>query len=267
MGILAAITDPDRPRIDAARLALVVAHPDDETIGAGALLARLDGATVVTVTDGAPRGGDDVARLGFASPEDYAAARAAELDVALSLAGVDPARRLRLEVPDQQAAFRLGAVARRLAELFAAGRIDTVLTHALEGGHPDHDATAAAVHLAARLGAAPLAMIEMPLYHLGPTGMVTQSFCDGIAGAVLVLSAEERAAKRRMLACHATQAATLKPFGVAAERFRHAPAYDLAVLPNSGRALYAGHNWGLRPEAWPAHVRDALRALRLEAAA
>src|SRR4029077_3455583 len=52
---------------------------------------------------------------------------------------------------DQQAAFRLAELARRLAALFAERGIAVVLTHACEGGHPDHDAVAFAVHGAARL--------------------------------------------------------------------------------------------------------------------
>src|ERR1051325_102266 len=41
----------------APRVVVVVAHPDDEAIGAGAVLRGLPDATVVHVTDGAP--GDD----------------------------------------------------------------------------------------------------------------------------------------------------------------------------------------------------------------
>ena len=49
-----------------------------------------------------------------------------------------------------------------------------VLTHAYEGGHPDHDAVAFAVHRAARRTSA--AVVEMPFYHAGPDGVARQVF-------------------------------------------------------------------------------------------
>jgi hypothetical protein len=41
---------PDAPR----RVVVVVAHPDDEAIGAGAVLRGFPDVTIVQVTDGAP---------------------------------------------------------------------------------------------------------------------------------------------------------------------------------------------------------------------
>lgn len=60
-------------------LLIIVAHPDGEAIGAGGLLRGYPDATVVHVTDG---GGGDLAAVlsrGFASREDYAAARRQEV--------------------------------------------------------------------------------------------------------------------------------------------------------------------------------------------
>lgn len=74
-------------------LAMVVAaHPDDETIGAGAVLGHLPGASVVHVTDGAPRDPRYFATGYEGTREDYAALRRGELLAAMSLAGVEPAR-------------------------------------------------------------------------------------------------------------------------------------------------------------------------------
>ena len=59
------------------RVAMVVAHPDDETIAAGGSLALMPELLLVHVTDGAPRRLADREPLGFATPAAYAAAREA----------------------------------------------------------------------------------------------------------------------------------------------------------------------------------------------
>src|SRR3954452_6783766 len=126
--------------VSGERVAIVVAHPDDETLGLGAQLPRLPGLAIVHVTDGAPRDLGDARRLGFETTEAYAAARHRELETAMALAGIGSDALIGLGVPDQEAAHHLAAVAIRLADLFCEKRIEIVFTHAYEGGHPDHDA-------------------------------------------------------------------------------------------------------------------------------
>src|SRR5205085_99806 len=139
---------------------------------------------VILVTDGAPTNLYDAHAHGFATANDYAQARRRELANALAIAGADPQQLVQLRVPDQQAALRLESIVDRLTALFARRAISTVLTHAYEGGHPDHDATAFAVHAAAALLARrglTLAVVEMPFYHLGRSGMIVQRFTDEAA--------------------------------------------------------------------------------------
>src|SRR3954454_5236901 len=83
-----------------APVAMVVAHPDDEVIGAGAQLARFTNLALVHVTDGAPADVRDATRAGFASAQDYAAARREELEKALAVAGNEVARKLTLGAVD-----------------------------------------------------------------------------------------------------------------------------------------------------------------------
>lgn len=223
-----------------ARIAVVVAHPDDETIGAGAQLARIRRLTLVHVTDGAPRNGRDAARAGFVDSRAYARARDAELDAALAAGGVRPARRVTLGYPDQEAVFAAPEIARRLAALFAEERVELVLTHAYEGGHPDHDAVAFCVACAG-----PPVIVEMALYNAAGFGVFL-----GAPGAETVLSPEEVERKRRMAARFETQAHALAPFPLDRERFRLAPAYDFSRPPHEGTLYYERFDWGIDGAQW-----------------
>ena len=86
------------------RLAIVAAHPDDEVIGAGGHFPQLRDALFIHVTNGAPRNGRDATAFGFASPEDYARARADELAAALALAGIDQSQCREAGLSDQEVA-------------------------------------------------------------------------------------------------------------------------------------------------------------------
>ena len=148
--LLDAIADPERADIDASEIAIVTAHPDDETLAFGVIMRRLKGVRVVLATDGSPRDMLSQDRLGFDSVKAYRDARHGELTAALALAGIPESALIRLEFPDKEAAHNLAAFAGALRIVFAANSIRAVLTHAYEGGHPDHDAVAAAVALATR---------------------------------------------------------------------------------------------------------------------
>ena len=248
--------------LQAKTIALVTAHPDDETIGAGALLPRLCGVTVILATDGAPRNGGDAERQGFASPAEYAFARSCEFERVMMLAGVPVADRFCLGLPDQEAALNLPRLARALVRLFRERNTEVALTHAYEGGHPDHDAVAFAVHAAAELRrreGRDIAVIEMPFYHLDGEDWAVQRFVPspGAPETVLALSERDRAVKLEMLAAHRTQGETLGRFGLDAERFRAAPAYDFMALPNGGRLLYERYGWGMTGDRWLAFAAAA----------
>lgn len=256
---------------------MVVAHPDDEVLGCGALLARLRDVRVVHVTDGAPPDEAVAARHGFATPAAYAEARRAEAILALALAGVAADRLTGLGIGDQRAPRHMAAIAEALRPRLAEA--DLVLTHAYEGGHGDHDAVAFAVHAAWRLAGERPPLIEMPFYHAGPDGWIRQRFLpvsqqssfsrdagEGtmFEGEVLHrLTPAERALKARMIAAHATQADTLAGFPLDAERFRPAPSYDFTARPHDGPLLYERHGWSLTWPAWQACVAAAARSLNL----
>ena len=250
-----------------SRIMIVAAHPDDETMGLGAQLCRFSDALLIHVTDGAPRDGEDAQRHGFANRADYAAARRSELAAALIAGEAAGVRTATLGIPDKAAFLDLAGLSRQLAEHLQRERPAAVLTHTYEGGHPDHDAAAFAVHaVCRRLGAADRpAIIEMPLYHALDGHMVTNRFLPARNPELtLRLGEADRRRKRRMVDCFCTQRELLSRFELDPERFRPAPAYDFRAPPHSGALLYETFGWGISGAQWRLRAKEALDILGLD---
>lgn len=267
--LLASLGAPaGRPWPRAPRTVLVAAHPGDESASVGTRLARLRDARIACVTDGAPRDGRDAARHGL-DVAAYAKLRDRELEAALALCGIEPAQLVRLGIPDQQASLNLAQLAHALAALFEETGAQAVLTHAYEGGHPDHDACAFGVHAACRLlrkrGLEAPVVVEMAGYHWGPEGLRAGAFLpahDETPDEVMVqLTPEEQVHKRALLACHASQEQALHPFPLDTERFRVAPHYDFRQSPHPGQLYYERHPWGMNGERFRALAAAALEEL------
>lgn len=251
---------------------IVCAHPDDEVIGAGGRLPHLREVSIVHVTDGGPRTSDDATARGFRTRGAYVHARAAERARALALAGVRAEQLHDVGLVDQEASSALVALTLHMTELLDTLRPELVLTHAYEGGHPDHDASAFAVHAAVRrlrvrYGMAPT-LVEMTSYHARGAEMAVGEFLPSPNESeprLVALCDEEQALKRRMFACYATQQRVLAAFPADVERFRLAPAYDFTMPPHAGQLFYERFAWGCTGERWRGHARHAIRALEIAA--
>ncbi|WP_437631723.1 PIG-L deacetylase family protein [Sorangium sp. So ce854] len=241
----------------APRCLVVLAHPDDETLGLGARIDRLDPIEVIHVTDGAPRDSRFMpAELAGVGRERYTAIRREEVTRALAVAHV-PASRLRcLGAVDQEAIEEAPSLARKLLDVFARTRPEVVITHPYEGGHPDHDATALAVHSAAMLahwnGVTSPLLFEAASYNAARGHLVTGEFIayPGVPEIALRLSDEETAQKRAMLDCFTSQLATIALFGAEVERFRPAPTYDFRRPPHDGTLHYERLGFPIDGACW-----------------
>jgi len=247
---------------------IVVAHPDDETIGMGAQLCRFRNASLVQITDGAPRDGRDATAYGYRTTENYAFARRAEFYTALAAGQATGVKTEFIGIPDQEACLNLVSLAKCIAGRLRADPADTVFVQPYEGGHPDHDAVSFAVWAACRLieaeGKPVPAVVEMTGYHAEGAGFVTGVFLPANGSVtILDLNSADCWRKRRMIDSFVSQRHLLAGFGTLIERFREARGYDFTQPPHCGQLYYERLGWNITGADWRHHARAALDVLGL----
>jgi LmbE family N-acetylglucosaminyl deacetylase len=248
---------------------VVAAHPDDAVIGAGSRLRPLARSlAILHCTDGERADLAEARAAGFSTRDAYARARRTELETARGLLGVDPTQARCLAFTDRDIVDHLVDLTLRLLPLFVSSRPMFVLTHPYEGGHPDHDATAFAVHAArawmASHGIGPPIVCEFACYHATVAGLSALRFLPSDTPEITIcLSPAEEALKRALFGCYATQARTLAHFPTDIERFRVAPAYDFTRPPHEGTLHYEQFGWCCRGESFRQRAADALVELEV----
>jgi len=226
---------------------VLVAHPDDEAVGCGALLQRMKEPLLVFGTDGSPH--DQYFWGKYGSREAYAELRRQEAQASLGLAGVRYIEFLQTGdgyFTDQQLFRRLGPAVESLSALVRRYRPQALLTLAYEGGHPDHDSCCFLASLLARSFSLPA--WEMPLYFRRKDGTALCQQFRTLNGAEVPLepTAKEQRTKLKMLAAYASQGEVLKEFSAATEWFRPQAAYDYSEPPHSGVLNYEAWGWPIK---------------------
>jgi LmbE family N-acetylglucosaminyl deacetylase len=256
------------------RTLVVAAHQDDETIGAGIRMSMLPEILLVHATDGAPRDPRFVSRSFQGSTGEYGAVRRRELEEAMEMIGVTPERMQSLDLPDLETIYMLPELARGLQAILRDFRPEVIITHAYEGGHPDHDATALALHAAVLLAQdnsiPPPLVLEMTSYYRRYGQPASGDFLQPARLAAMPpakfayhLNGEEIELKRRMLDCFRTQLSMLERLRSPVERFRIAPRYDFTLPPHAGPLHYEFLGWPITGEIWREHAAAALVDLGL----
>jgi LmbE family N-acetylglucosaminyl deacetylase len=140
-----------------ASAVILAAHPDDEVLGAGGVIALLAGAgsrlRLIAVTDG------EASHPGHGDPAALARRRARERAGALMALGAADAEVLRLGLPDSALAGRESDIAAAIEDLTTG--FDACLAPWQGDVHADHEA----VGRAARQAAAPLFFYPVWMWH------------------------------------------------------------------------------------------------------
>jgi LmbE family N-acetylglucosaminyl deacetylase len=228
------------------RTLVIVAHPDDEVVGCGIILQRMRNPIVLFCTDGAPRASDYWAAFGCR--ESYAAVRRRESRSALAHIGIEHMEFLSeaeegAPFIDQDLFLAVPNALPRLLNLIERYRPTALLSHAYEGGHPDHDACCFLAHTAGHQLNLPV--WEFPLYHRTEVGEFRRQQFPWPNGNEVLLSPseEELARKQQMMALHQSQRDVLAQFDPALECFRPMAAYDFSAPPHEGTLNYEAWGW------------------------
>ena len=240
---------------------VVVAHPDDETLGMGGRLAALQRLTIVQLTDGVPRKTNDAHRRGFSNCVDYSEEREREVSRALKVLGLS-CRRIRHNAPDQDSVLWLRELARSVKRDLRGASL--VFTHPYEGGHPDHDTAALLVQMAcaglSASGEDPPVRFEFASYHHRQGRLVTGQFwpdqnCPEIS---VELDQRMRTLKSHAMAEYRTQSDVIAWFNTGCERYRAAPRYDFTQAPPPGVAHYDFFGWPMTSSRWRESCASAM---------
>jgi LmbE family N-acetylglucosaminyl deacetylase len=219
---------------------LIVAHQDDETIGCAFLLQRHASLHISFCTDGgSPRSRPVWRGLGMARRSEYVATRRREAYAALRSSGAT----FRVEFHQKEDGELLKSLQPLYAELstiLQEFRPNFLVTHAYEGGHPDHDCCSFITRQLSEEFSVPV--WEFPIYHRGRRGVVAQEFLRTSPDIERLFPDHERLLyKCNMMAIYQSQdrLGNLSIFDYSRpELYRPQPQYDFTQKPDPASSAY-----------------------------
>jgi LmbE family N-acetylglucosaminyl deacetylase len=226
---------------------ILVAHQDDEALGCSLLLQRSTSPVVVFATDGAPQDPYFWSKAG--SRARYAAMRRLEGLLACRAMHIKEVEFLpklteTQEFMDQRLYRSLPLASMRLQDIVDRYGPQYIVSHAYEGGHPDHDSCAFLARVLADGNQLPL--WEFPLYHRNNDRYTRQEFisCSGkeiaCTGSLI-----EMEVKANAICAYASQRDVLRDFNWSTELYRPAERYDFAKRPHGGKVNYETWGWNV----------------------
>jgi N-acetylglucosamine malate deacetylase 2 len=226
-----------RQRI-AEPVVVLAAHPDDETLALSVALPLFDNLTLVHATASA-----DIAETNL---------RRDELDEALRRLGCRGPHRVSLGMPDGDLVSHAAHCADALVPLLNSAAF--CLTHAFEGGHPDHDACALAVAIALGwMGTSAPVLAEFAVYALNGGKLLTTRFANGRG--TIMLTPQEAVRKRHALEAFTSQQHVVDRFPLDGEALAAAPSHDFLIDRDATSVLFARSD-----ASAPARWREAATA-------
>ena len=184
---------PELPAMDEGPVLIVSPHPDDETLGAGGLIAHLRsrgiGVIVAAVTDGENAYGHGIG-LGEI--------RVREQTAALACLGVEEKNIYRFKICDSDVASYENALSGLLDPLVA--RSQHIVSPWRHDFHPDHEACGRVAERLSHMHRVQLTSYFFWTWHRGTTELL-----DGLDLVRFPLSDRLLELKRRALMCHQSQ--------------------------------------------------------------
>jgi len=243
---------------------VLVAHPDDEVIGFGALMQKMKRAIVVFATDGAPH--DEYFWKAYGSRERYSQIRQEEAREALGIIGAEAvflADKVEGGIADQELFKRLGEAVKAFDQVVEQVQADCLMSLAYEGGHPDHDAACFIASLMGRRRGLPV--WESPLYHRTAEGSGAVQTFPKLTGKEIALQVESEALAKKLKMFHAykSQKLVLEHFRPEVEQFRPVADYDFTQRPLPWKLNYEWWQWKMTGEEVSAAFASYLEAEKL----
>jgi LmbE family N-acetylglucosaminyl deacetylase len=172
---------------------IIAPHPDDETLGAGGMIAKLRlqdiAVTVVAVSDG---------ENAYDGAHGLGKVREGEQNEALARLGVDQRSVHRLRFPDRELTAWEGSLEKSLSALVSPGM--HIVAPWPKDFHPDHEACGRAAERVARKYGLKVTFYLFWTWHRGVPDIL-----EGLSLVSLHLTGEERRTKLYALEAHASQ--------------------------------------------------------------